>query len=191
MSENNKENTDKKVLFWIKRQIEDPITKILLRNANLTEIQLNTLLLDFLSEGFHEKKLSFEQKARLRRLKADLVLEGKNKKRKVTKAQSGVTRGAFNRVLKQARKNIIKAIYTVILLGYLGLFNDPRLQQYIELAEDIRDYSKYYEKAYEQLQKGEESEEIIKEYLKTLQKYLKELLNNLSEPISLKETTKI
>ena len=179
--------TDKKVLFWINRQIKDPVTKIMLNNTNLTEIQLNTLLLDFLSEGFSEEKFSFEQKAKLRRIKADIKDAGEDKKRKIIKTSNGVSRGAFNRVLKQARKNVIKSIYTVILLGYLGLFESPRLQQYLDLSDEIREYAKNYEKAYDIVQNEGEDEKFIKEYLKNLQKYLNEMIERLGNPLSIKE----
>ncbi|MEM2108999.1 MAG: hypothetical protein QW327_00700 [Candidatus Odinarchaeota archaeon] len=155
----------------------------MLKETNLTEIQLNTLLLDFLADGFSEEKVKYEEKARLRRLKAEVKKEGK---RAITRTNSGVSRGAFNRVLKQARKNVIRSIYTIILLGYLGLFDDPRLQQYLELAEELRGYSKTYEKAYAQLTDNKTQLKEIKELLSSLQKHLKETIEQLGDHTSLK-----
>lgn len=186
MEKNLDRKTDKNVIFWINRQLEDPITKIMLKNTHLTEIQLNTLLLDFISEGLTQEKLSFEEKARLRRLKSRLVQHGTHKKREVTSSKKGVSRGAFNRVLKQARKNVIKSLFTVILLGYLGFFEDPRLQQYITIAEEIRDYSKTYELAYAEISKNEKPDPNIKKFLASLERYLKETISKLAEPLSLK-----
>lgn len=184
MNEKYDKETDKNVIFWINRQLNDPITKIMLKDTHLTEIQLNTLLLDFLSDGFSENNINFERKARLRQIKAEVKKSGV---REITKTNLGVSRGAFNRVLKQARKNVIRSIYTIILLGYLGLFEDPRLQQYLELAENIREYSKNYEKAYQAIQNRNDEGREIKEFLLGLQKYLQELIDKLGKTLSLKE----
>ena len=184
VNEKYDKETDKNVIFWINRQLNDPITKIMLKDTHLTEIQLNTLLLDFLSDGFSENNINFERKARLRQIKAEVKKSGV---REITKTNLGVSRGAFNRVLKQARKNVIRSIYTIILLGYLGLFEDPRLQQYLELAENIREYSKNYEKAYQAIQNRNDEGREIKEFLLGLQKYLQELIDKLGKTLSLKE----
>ncbi|MEM2522908.1 MAG: hypothetical protein QXW82_07155, partial [Candidatus Bathyarchaeia archaeon] len=79
---------------WLKKSLEDPIIKILAKNSHLTKIQLETLLIDVLAENISGKPLKYEEKAKLRLTKAKL------------------SRGAFNRTLKQAEKNIIKSIYT-------------------------------------------------------------------------------
>ncbi len=156
---------------------------MLLKETNLTKIQLNTLLLDFLADGFSNKKIGYEQKARLRRIKAELEEEGR---RKITVTNKGVSRGAFNRVLKQARKNVISSIYTIILLGYLGFFEDPRLQQYLELAEELREYYKTYEKAYMHLKDDKTNFKEVKEILAGFQRHLCELIEKLSDHKSLK-----
>lgn len=171
-----------KIKFWIKRQTSDPITRMLLPNSNLTETQLKTLLLDFLSEGFSEDVLTYQEKARLRSSKNKII----NGKRRKVSAPTGVSRGAFNRVLKQARMNIIKSIYTVILLGYLGLFEDPRLQQYITLAEEIKKYAEMYEGVWENFLKKELSKEELK-LLNEIQKNLMKMIKKLAEPLSLKK----
>ena len=54
-----------------------------------------------LAEKIAGKRLKYDEKARLR------LKSGK------------ISRGAFNRTLKQAKMNVIKAIYTIFLLGYL------------------------------------------------------------------------
>jgi len=111
---------------WLARSINDPIVKILAKNSNLTKAQLETLLIDFLAANIAEKPLRNEDKARLRL------------------AKSGISRGAFNRTLKQARKNVIQSMYTIILLGYLGIFNNTRLDPYLEAANKLQHFLSAY-----------------------------------------------
>ncbi len=114
---------------WLIGSTTDPIIKILAKNSHLTRTQLETLLIDFLGPNIAGKALTNEEKALLRLTKA------------------GISRGAFNHTLKQARKNIIKSIYTIILLGYLGVFEDSRLDPYLEAATKLKDYVAAYQNA--------------------------------------------
>ncbi|MHA1754569.1 MAG: hypothetical protein ACTSYR_03525, partial [Candidatus Odinarchaeia archaeon] len=50
----------------IKRLLEDPISKILLNNSLLSMIQLETLLIDLLSEDITGYSLKYKDKAKLR-----------------------------------------------------------------------------------------------------------------------------
>lgn len=95
----------------------------------MTKIQLETLLIDFLSQTLVGKTLKNEEKALFRLSKA------------------GISRGAFNRTLKQARSNVIQSIYTILLLGYLGIFEDTRLDPYLEAAAKLKDYVAAYQQA--------------------------------------------
>ena len=115
-----------KVQKWITDSLNDPIAKILTKNSSLTKTQLETLLIDILSENVAGKPLKYDEKARLRLLK------------------EGVSRGAFNRTLRQARKNVIKSIYTIILLGYLGFFESTQLDPYLEVSGKLQTYIKAY-----------------------------------------------
>ena len=92
----------------------------------MTRTQLETLLIDILADNLARKPLKYDEKARLRSLK------------------EGVSRGAFNRTLKQARQNIIKSIYTVILLGYFGIFENTQLDPYLEVARKLQTYIESY-----------------------------------------------
>jgi len=107
---------------WLTRSLNDPIVKTLAKNSNLTKIQLETLLIDILSENISGRSLRYDEKARLR--------------------LSAVSRGAFNRTLRQARWNVIQSIYTILLLGYLGVFEDTRLDPYLEVANKLQAYVK-------------------------------------------------
>ena len=111
---------------WIKAALSDPIAKILLKNSDLTKTQIETLLIDILAENIVGKPLKYDEKARLRLSKG------------------GISRGAFNRTLRQAKKNAIKSIYTIILLGYLGIFESTQLDPYIEVASKLQTYIKAY-----------------------------------------------
>jgi len=98
--------------------IRDPVTKTLLRNSQLTETQLETLLVDSFLAGGMEKA-----QRRLYRSSKDVI-----------------SRGSYNRTLIQAQTNVIRSIYTILLLGYLKLFDSASLQPFLELADTIDSY---------------------------------------------------
>jgi len=118
-----KENVQK----WLARSMNDPIIKILATNSNLSKTQLETLLIDFLGPNLAAKSLTNQEKASLR----------------VSRAE--ISRGAFNHTLRQARKNVIQSIYTILLLGYLGIFDDTKLDPYLEAASKLKDYVNAYQ----------------------------------------------
>ncbi|HIE19394.1 TPA: hypothetical protein EYP75_06670 [Candidatus Bathyarchaeota archaeon] len=139
---------------WLSGIFRDPIVEILLKNSQLTKTQLETLLIDILAEKISGKRIVYEAKAQMRLIKP------------------GVSRGSFNRTLAQARNNTIKSIYTLILLGYLGILDTPNIDPYIEIANRIRDYMEAYRNLW---QKEKQS----KEYLRVLQMLQQELRNEL------------
>jgi hypothetical protein len=143
---------------WLMQATRDPIVKILTRNSNLTRTQLETLLIDFLASNISEKSLKNEEKARLRLSKAE------------------ISRGAFNRTLKQARSNVIQSMYTIILLGYLGIFENTRLEPYLEAANRIQHYVNAYKDA---LSNGALAEEQLR-----VVSMLREELENVLESLS-------
>lgn len=148
---------------WLIRSLNDPIAKILTKNSNLTKTQLETLLIDILAEKISEKPLKYDQKAKLRLL--------------------AVSRGAFNRTLRQARRNVIQSIYTILLLGYMGAFEDTSLDPYLEIANKLQTYMEAHRSI---TQKRE-----INEYLKvinTLREELEASLEKLSKPRTMSET---
>ena len=114
------------VQTWLISSLNDPIVKILSKNSHLTKIQLETLLIDVLSENIARKPLKYDEKARLR----------------LTKAK--ISRGSFNRTLKQAKENIVKSVYTILLLGYLGVFESTTLDPYLEIANKLQEYLDAY-----------------------------------------------
>jgi hypothetical protein len=147
------------VQSWLISSLNDPIAKKLANNSNLTKTQLETLLIDILAENIAGKLLKYDEKARLR----------------LTKAK--ISRGAFNRTLKQAKENIIKSIYTVLLLGYLGIFESTTLDPYLEIANKLREYVEAYESKPNKSQELEERLKVIEIIREELETSLKQLSN--------------
>jgi hypothetical protein len=137
--------------------INDPIVKILAKNSQLTKTQLETLLIDVLAENLSNKHLKYDEKANLR----------------LTKAK--ITRGSFNRTLKQSKENVIKSVYTVLLLGYLGVFETTTLDPYLEIANKLHEYVEAHKSTSlrgEELKDHQKLIEIIREELETSLKQL-------------------
>jgi len=151
---------------WLSGSTSDPIIKILSKNSNLTKTQLETLLIDFLAPNISGKSLTNQEKAVLRLTKA------------------GISRGAFNHTLKQARRNIIQSMYTIILLGYLGIFEDTRLDPYLEVANKLKEYVGAYKDVIS-------NNELATEHLRIvtmLRAELETTLEKLSTPRTLSKT---
>ena len=161
-------NEAEETRIWIRRMLQDPVTQLLQEHSHLTQVQLETLLIDYLTDGFSGRRLDYETKAALRKHRAK---------------KKGVTRGAFNRSLAQARKNIIKSIFTLVLLGYLGLFETPSLTRYVSLAEAIRSYAKDYDQA---IAGGVTPTTTHIRALKLERKRILDLIAQLAHPLALK-----
>jgi hypothetical protein len=116
----------KTVQNWLKRSLEDPIAKTLVESSSLTRTQLETLLIDALAENLASSRLTYEEKARLRPTKAK------------------ISRGSFNRTLRQAKQNSIQSMYTLLLLGYFGILEDTSLTPYLEVANKLKTYKEAY-----------------------------------------------
>ena len=145
---------------WLNGALNDPIVKILAKNSQLTKTQLETLLIDVLAENISGKQLKYDEKANLR----------------LTKAK--ISRGAFNRTLKQSKENVVKSIYTVLLLGYLGVFDSTTLDPYLEIANKLHEYVEAH-------QGTPDKEEELKDHLKVIEIIREELetsLKRLSSP---------
>ena len=148
------------VQIWLNGALSDPIVQILAKNSHLSKVQLETLLIDILAENISGKQLKYDEKASLR----------------LTRAK--ISRGAFNRTLKQSKENVIKSIYTVLLLGYLGVFESTTLDPYLEIANKLHEYVEAH-----QDMPGKEEE--LKDHLKVIEIIRNELetsLKQLSSP---------
>jgi len=102
------------------RLASDRLARILLQNSHLSKVQFQTFLIDVLwSTG---QGPSQEIKSR-----------PKSQRRRVSK-------GAFNRSLSQARRNVVKSIYTIFLLAYFGLFDSPKLEPFLRLGNEMQTF---------------------------------------------------
>jgi len=104
----------------VKRALSDRIASALLKDSSLTQVQLETLLIQWAGNQLAGERRVEE----LRRFRV----------------KHPVTRGAFNRTLSQALVNVRKSVFTLLLLGYLGLLDDVRLQPFEELGSRLRGY---------------------------------------------------
>jgi hypothetical protein len=59
--------------------------------------------------------------------------------------QKGISRGALNRTLRQARENVSEAIHTILLLGYGGLIDSPGLAPFVEASELLKSQMTQFE----------------------------------------------
>ena len=155
----------KKVQKWIDDLFNDPIVDILLNNSHLTKIQAETLLIDSLVESFLDQKISYDTKSKMRR------------------SLKGVSRGAFNRTLHQANTNIVSSIYTVLLLGYLGILETPSLEGFIVTSNKLATYVKEYRNTSNNL----DSDSINEKRDKSLIILKEELLSSLNTVIPRKK----
>jgi hypothetical protein len=103
----------------IRSLTRDPVTKLLLGNSQLSVPQFETLLANSVSSESHVKK---------------------GGRRFYRPSGRKLSRGAFNRTLIQAENNVMRSIYTILLLGYVGLYDSPSLQPFIELSDTIQSY---------------------------------------------------
>ena len=141
------------------KTFEDPITDLLLKNSNLTRIQFETIVIDMLIDLMSDKNVTFEQKTFFR--------------------GEMVSRGSFSRSLQQARKNIIKSILTIVLLSYIGVFDERPFDDYVFLAEKLRDYV-------EMIQATEKTEK--NRVIKRVESELLEGISDLIRPTNIKIT---
>jgi len=98
----------------------DKFLSMLLRNSGLTDTQLDTILCYIV----------------IRRL------DGKLEQMLVARDGPRITKGSFLRTLKQARENLRKSIYSMLLLSYLGLIDVNFMVSFgkvIENFQELRD----------------------------------------------------
>ncbi|PNX50744.1 MAG: hypothetical protein BV458_12690 [Thermoplasmata archaeon M9B2D] len=151
-----------------KQVLQEPILKILQNGSVLSQTQLETLLIDLVIEDNYGAHITYEDKASIR-------------SRAGTKAK-GVSRGAFNRTLKQARRNVTRCFYTMLLLTYLGLFELTIFRPFEEVAARIGDYRRIREIL---AGKSELTQEDL-ESVKVTERTIVSLLENLSLSLALK-----
>lgn len=100
--------------------LDDPITAKLLGRSSVTRAQFETLLVDQIGHEIANKRLTRHEMAQ------------------VMRNRNGISRGAMNRTLKQAKRNVSQSIHTILLLGYGGLFESPSLSRFVEASERLK-----------------------------------------------------
>ncbi|MCS7116815.1 MAG: hypothetical protein NZ896_05015 [Nitrososphaerales archaeon] len=90
----------------------DPIAKFLFERSALTYSQLDTYLIDSMSDMRLEEKI--------------MLRDGKR-----------VSKGSFLRTLKQAQMNVRKAFYTLILMEYLKILESGTTSGLIEVGKTL------------------------------------------------------
>lgn len=104
----------------LSRLKDEQLAKILLQNSHLTEVQFVTFLTDVLWPASQTSG------------------DGEKLHRRLSRRQ--VSKGAFNRSLAQARRNVIKSVYTIFLLAYFGLFDSPKLEPFLRLGDEMKTF---------------------------------------------------
>lgn len=150
--------------------MKEPILRSLLEKSLLTQTQLETLLIDLVIEDEFENHIPYEEKASLRS--------------RTESRSRGVSRGAFNRTLSQARKNIIRCFYTMLLLAYLGLFDYTLFSPFEEVAARIGGYRRIRDVL---AGKTELSSEELESY-QSAERTILSALDSLSASLSLKSS---
>ena len=84
--------------------------------TNLTKTQLETLLIDLLADEINPN-LGYLERGEIR----------------------GVTKRSFYRTLEQARLNLIRAMFTIMLAGALNIIDSPRLADFNALSQNFID----------------------------------------------------
>ena len=105
---------------------KDPFVSILLKNSHLTKIQLETVVINRIIE-LNQKLTGFT----------------KFNKGKLRLRRGGVSKGSFYRTLSQAKTNIDKTVFTILLLGYIGVLDSPSLTPFLELSNKLQAYITY------------------------------------------------
>jgi hypothetical protein len=153
----------------------DPIVKKLLKNSDLTRIQFETLLINFVyDETVGKDGGMYDKKGQARALKK---VSSSWRARAYPK---GVSRGAFRRVLFQACRNVVRSIYTLFLLGYIGVLDTPGLHAYIDLSEMVTQYRKKMEEK----QAGSATESPRRDPMRLLEKSLLKMIDQYAFPFN-------
>lgn len=112
----------------VKATLKEPIIKLFYNEkdktsskgkkewTNLTKVQLETLIVDLIADEINPD-LGYKERAEVRE----------------------VTKRSFYRTLEQARLNLIRAIFTIMIAGILNIIDSPRLADFNELSQNFSD----------------------------------------------------
>ncbi len=110
--------------------------------TNLTKIQLETLIIDIITDEINPN-LGYLERGKVR----------------------GVTKRSFYRTLEQARLNLIRAMFTIMISGVLNIIDSPRLSDFNALSQNFVDLININN---QDNQTPEEKEKWIKLYTKMI-----------------------
>lgn len=97
----------------------DPLLAFLAKNSNLTEVQMDTLLS---YSSVKQSEGSLDDMIRVR--------------------DKTVTKGSFLHTLGQARQNLRVSVYSILLLGYIGLLNTESIDGLVRVTVLLDDFKK-------------------------------------------------
>ncbi|MGY5871072.1 MAG: hypothetical protein RTV72_02395 [Candidatus Thorarchaeota archaeon] len=170
MGEKSSDQSDKKAIKNLtsgaKQVLKEPILKMLQEGSTLSTAQLETLLIDLVVEDNYGSHISYEDKASYRS--------------RTGSRSRGVSRGAFNRTLTQARRNVTRCLYTMLLLAYLGLFDSTVFRPFEVVATRIGDYRRIRDILAGKIELTQEDLESITVTEKTIISFLEELSTSLA-----------
>ena len=157
--------TIKNLTSGTKQVLKEPILKKLQEGSTLSLAQLETLLIDLVVEDNLGSHITYDDKASYR-------------SRSGSKSR-GVSRGAFNRTLNQARRNVTRCLYTMLLLAYLGLFDSTVFRPFEVVATRIGDYRRIRDILAGKAELTQEDLESVAVSEKTIMSFLEELSSAL------------
>jgi len=170
MSEKPNNPTNKKTIRTLtsgtKQVLKEPILKMLQEGSTLSSAQLETLLIDLVVEDNLGTHITYEDKASYRS--------------RTGSRSHGVSRGAFNRTLTQARRNVTRCLYTMLLLAYLGLFDSTVFRPFEVVATRIGDYRRIRDILAGKTELTQEDLESIAVTEKTIVSFLEDLSSALA-----------
>ena len=101
---------------YLEKTFSDPLVKLLAPTSLFTEIQLESLIIDYISGAPTNIYITSEKKAEVRKI------------------SRGTTRGSYNRTLAQSKMKLTSMLCSLILTGYLGILDTNSI---INLAETV------------------------------------------------------
>ena len=169
MSEKPNDISNKKIIKNLtsgtKQVLKEPILQKLQEGSTLSLAQLETLLIDLVVEDNLGSHITYDDKASFRSRSGS--------------RSSGVSRGAFNRTLNQARRNVTRCLYTMLLLAYLGLFDSTVFRPFEVVATRIGDYRRIRDILAGKTELTQEDLETVAVTEKTIMSFLEELSSAL------------
>lgn len=166
VSVQTKQRSIRRLTSNVRQVLKEPIMVQLQQGSVLSKAQLETLLIDLVVEDSLGDHITYENKASYRS--------------RLNTRSRGVSRGAFNRTLNQARRNVTRCLYTMLLLTYLGLFDLNIFRPFEELSSRIGDYRRIREILSTQEQITPESLESLRVSEESITALLAELASSLA-----------